>query len=417
MPWRETCAMHQRIAFVAACLRDEAPMSMLCEAFGISRRSGYKWLGRYRAQGPEGLHDRSRAPHRQGRRMAPELAEAIVALRRDRPHWGPRKLRAVLQRQQPELTWPAASTMGDLLRSRGLCEPRRRRRCLPGLPRTPFAAIEAPNDLWCIDFKGWRQGRLGKGAPTPFLPWRTADGRRCDPLTITDAYSRTVLVCRIVAPLHGPVETAVRDAFERYGLPKAIRSDNGPPFAAGGPGGLTRLSLGWLKAGIALERIDPGKPQQNGRHERFHLTLKQETSAPPAATPAAQQARFDAFCRDFNHQRPHEALDQQPPASLWRPSPRRPPPRLAEPWYDAHHAVRKVRPSGEIKWGGCSVFISETLAGEPVGIAETIDGDWLVRYAHIDLGIIDPKRHRLIRFAAARSGRREANTPRTLLPM
>ena len=402
MPWKETCAMHQRIAFVAACLRDEAPMSALCERFGISRKTGHKWLARYRVSGAEGLQDRSRAPHRHGRRMAPELAAAILALRRDRPHRGPRKLRAILQRQQPEVVWPAASTMGDLLRGRGLCEPRRRRRSLPGPPRAPFATVEAPNDLWCIDFKGW---------------FRTADGTRCDPLTITDAHSRYVLVCQIVAPRHGPVETAVQAAFRRYGLPKAIRSDNGPPFAANGPGGLTRLSLGWLKAGIALERIDPGKPQQNGRHERFHLTLKQETSRPPAATPAAQQARFDAFCRDFNHQRPHEALGQQPPASRWQPSRRRPTLRQALPWYDAHHAVRKVRPSGEIKWGGRSVFISETLAGEPVGIAATIDGDWLVRYAHIDLGIIDPKRYRLIRFMAARSGRHGANTPRTLLPM
>ena len=402
MPWKETCVMDQRIAFVSAILRDEAPVSELCADFGISRTTGYKWLQRYRREGPSGLEERSRAPHCHGRRMAPELAEAILALRRDRPHWGPRKLRVILQAQQPDASWPAPSTIGDLLRRHGLSDRRRRRTAMPRPSPESFAPITAPNDLWCIDFKGW---------------FRTRDGRRCDPLTITDAYSRYALVCQIVEPLRGPVEAVVLKAFDRYGLPKAMRSDNGPPFAAAGPGGLTRLSLHWLKAGIALERIDPGKPQQNGRHERFHRTLKQETSKPPAANADEQQARFDAFCHDYNHNRPHEALGQRPPASLWTPSARPYPETLAQPWYDAGHAVRRVRPSGEIKWAGHSVFISETLAGETVGIAETRDGDWLVRYAQIDLGIIDPKSHRLIRFVPPRSGRHKANKPRRLSPM
>lgn len=304
--------------------------------------------------------------------------------------------------QHPAVSWPAPSTIGDLLRRHGLSDRRRRRAYLPGPPPAAFAPIVAPNDLWCIDFKGW---------------FRTADGRRCDPLTVTDACSRYALVCTIVAPRHLPVEAAVRAAFERYGLPKAIRSDNGVPFAAAGPGGLSRLSLAWLKAGIALERIAPGQPQQNGRHERFHRTLKDETSRPPAANLREQQARFDAFCHDYNHLRPHEALGQRPPASLWRPSPRRYPETLAEPWYDAHHAVRRVRASGEIKWGGQAIFISETLAGEPVGIAETHSGEWLVRYANIELGIIDPRRNRLIRFVPPKADRKRANKPERLLPM
>ncbi len=377
-------------------------MSELCAAFGISRTTGYKWLRRWRGQGPAGLEDRSRAPRCHGRQMAPEQAEAILALRRDRPHWGPRKLRVILETQQPEVCWPAASTIGDLLRRHGLSERRRRRATIAGPHPADFAPVTAPNDLWCIDFKGW---------------FRTRDGRRCDPLTITDAYSRYALVCQIVKPAYRPVEAVVMKAFKRYGLPKAMRCDNGPPFAAPGPGGLTRLSLGWLKAGIALERIEAGKPQQNGRHERFHRTLKQETSSPPAANAREQQARFDAFCHDYNHKRPHEALAQKPPASLWQPSTRAYPKELAQPWYDACHAVRRVRPSGEIKWAGRSVFISETLAGESVGIAETRDGDWLVRYAQIDLGIIDPKRHRLIRFVAPRSGRHKANKARRLSAM
>lgn len=402
MPWRETCPMDQRLEFIACRLRDEAPMSELCAAFGISRKTGYKWLQRYEAEGPSGLEARSRAPHGHGRRMAPEIAEAILALRRDRPHWGPRKLRVVLQAQHPEVIWPAPSTIGDLLRRHGLSDRRRRRAYVTGSPPAAFAPIVEPNDLWCIDFKGW---------------FRTADGRRCDPLTVTDAYSRYALVCAIVEPCHAPVEAALRAAFARCGLPKAIRSDNGPPFAAAGPGGLSRLSLGWLKAGIALERIAPGQPQQNGRHERFHRTLKQETSSPPAASAREQQARFDAFCHDYNHLRPHEALGLRPPASLWRPSPRRYPEALAKPWYDAHHAVRRVRASGEIKWAGRPVFISETLAGEPVGVAETRDGQWLVRYANIDLGIIDPSRNRLIRFVPPKADRKRANKPERLLPM
>ena len=402
MPWRETCVMDQKIAFISAALRDEAPMSALCSRFGISRNTGYKWLRRYRDEGPPGLEDRSRAPHEHGRSMAPETAAAILALRGDRPHWGPRKLRAVLCHRQPETSWPAASTIGDLLRRHGLSDRRRRRAAIAGPAPADFAAITAPNDLWCIDFKGW---------------FRTRDGRRCDPLTVTDAYSRYALVCQIVEPLHGPVETALSQAFQRYGLPKTIRSDNGPPFAAAGPGGLTRLSLGWLKAGIAIERIAPGRPDQNGRHERFHRTLKQETSSPPAHDPREQQDRFDAFRHDYNHNRPHEALGQKPPASLWQPSPRRYPESLAEPWYDASHALRRVRSSGDIKWGGANIFISETLAGESLGIAETKDGDWLVRYAEIDLGIIDTKRRKLIRFNPPAGARKHANKARRLSPM
>jgi putative transposase len=244
--------------------------------------------------------------------MAPEIAAAIVALRRDRPHWGPKKLRAILARRDPRRPWPAPSTIGDRLRREGLSEPRRRRRT--AVPRTqPFLPVCAPNDLWCIDFKGW---------------FRTADGQRCDPLTLTDADSRFLIDCRIVAETIEAVQPVVDRAFHDLGLPRALRSDNGTPFAASNSaGGLTRLAVHWIKLGIRLERIDPGAPQQNGRHERMHGTLKAETSRPPAATLAEQQARFDRFRHDFNDNRPHEALGQVPPGSCYHASPRRYPAR------------------------------------------------------------------------------------------
>ena len=394
--------MDEKMSFVAECLCGEQSMVSLCAAYGISRKTGYKWLGRYREFGPEGLLDRSRAPRCHGRSVAPEVAEAIVCLRRARPHWGPRKLRAVLMRDRPGTVWPAASTMGELLRAAGLARPRRRRRRMAAGPRRALRAAEGANDVWCIDFKGW---------------FRTRDGERCDPLTVTDAWSRYLLACVIVPPHTEAVRSVVEGLFRRYGLPETIRSDNGSPFAGTGACGLSRLSVGWLKAGIELERIDPGRPQQNGRHERMHKTLKAETTRPPAQTRACQQARFDRFREDFNANRPHEALGQQPPAAFWEPSPRACPERVEEPWYDAWHQVRRVRRDGSIKWGGDLVFVSEPLAGETVGLAETDSGHWIVRFADIELGIIDCRTKKFHGFRAARPGRPEANKPRNLLPM
>ena len=392
--------MDEKTAFIAECLRGELPMTALCERYGISRDTGYRLLGRYREAGPGGLAARSWAPHRHGMAMAEEVAAAIMALRRERPFWGPKKLRAVLQRRDPKRLWPAPSTIGDLLRREGLSAPRRRRRRAVPLSQ-PFGPVHEPNDLWCIDFKGW---------------FRTADGQRCDPLTITDADSRFLIECRIVPETIEAVQPVVEQAFRELGLPRAIRSDNGAPFAAStSPGGLTRLSVHRVKLGIRLERIEPGAPQQNGRHERMHATLKAETSRPPAATAAEQQARFDRFRNDFNDNRPHEALGQVPPTSRYRPSPRPYPSKLEELWYNADHAVRKslplartgVRSNGEIRWGGEMIFLSEALIGEPVGIAETEAGDWLVRFAEIDLGIIDRRTRKPRRFTAARPPRHQ----------
>lgn len=392
MPWKETCTMDERVMFIGECLCGELPMTALCERYGISRKTGYKWLARYQDDPESGLLERSRAPHRCANRLAGAVAEPILALRRRHPHYGPRKLLAHLERLDPGQRWPAASTIGDLLRREGLSEPRRRR--ARGVPVTqPFSTVAAPNAVWCADFKGW---------------FRTADGVRCDPLTISDAHSRFLLDCRIVAPTREGVEPRFIRAFREFGLPRALRTDNGPPFASTGAGGLSRLSVTWVKLGIRLERIDPGAPQQNGRHERLHRTLKEQTSQPPAATPKAQQRRFDDFRRHYNCERPHEALDQTTPASHYTASPRCYPERIEEPWYDADHAVRRVHGSGEIKWGGELIFVSEALLGEPVGIAETEDGDWIVRFAGIDLGVINRQTKKLRRFAALRPGRRKA---------
>jgi transposase InsO family protein len=333
--------------------------------------------------------------------MPAEIADAILALRCEHPSWGPKKLRAVLLRRAPQTVWPAPSSMGDLLRREGLVRSRRRRR-MPLPVSRPFGLVQAPNDLWCIDFKGW---------------FRTGDGERCDPLTLSDADSRYLFACRAVTPITAEVDAVTDAAFREHGLPRAMRSDNGPPFASTGAGGLTRLAVKWIKLGIRLERTDPGSPQQNGRHERMHATLKADTAAPPAASRAAQQQRFDRFRAIYNHERPHEALGQETPASRYRPSARPYPQRPEEPHYDPTHAVRRVRSNGEIRWGGDLIFLSETLVGEPVGIAESETGDWIVSFADLPIGRIDRRSKTLRPYAPARPGRRIGHPEQTRKPV
>jgi transposase InsO family protein len=379
--------MDQRVAFIADWLRDEWTMSELAERYGISRKTAYKWVERYNDDPAHGLAERSRAPKVHGRAMADDVQRAVLALRRAHPRWGPKKLRAVLGEREPSRVWPATSTMGDLLRRAGLSQPRRRTRYVVPLTQ-PLAAAQVPNDVWTADFKGW---------------FRTGDGTRCDPLTIADACSRFVFCCRIVAPTGQGVRPWFERTFREYGLPRALRTDNGTPFATTGAGHLSQLAVWWLKLGIQLDRIDPGHPEQNGRHERFHLTLQEETTTPPAPTARQQQTRFDRMRGEFNTERPHEALGQQPPARVYVASPRPYPARLEDPWYDATHQVRRVRPTGQIKWHGELVFISEAVRREPVGLVETERGDWLVRFMHVELGRID---RRTRRFTPAWHGRR-----------
>jgi putative transposase len=389
MPWRETCAMDERGLLVLDFCKGEMSIAELCRQYGVSRKTGYKWIARYEAEGLAGLEDRSHAPNDCPHRISESVRHQVLAVRRAHPTWGPRKVRAWLEDRAPRRYWPAASTIGTWFDAAGVTVSRRRRCRVPA--SAPFNACSAANDVWTVDFKGW---------------FRTADGERCDPLTLSDAHSRYLLRCQAVErPNDASVWPIFDAAFREFGLPKAVRSDNGPPFASRAAGGLSRLAVRLIKAGIVPERIEPGKPQQNGRHERFHLTLQHDTATPPAANRRAQQRRFDAFRKIYNEERPHEALGQTPPARSYAISPRRYSGRLREPEYPEAVHVRRVRAKGEIKWRGDLIFISEVLAGEIIGCEESDDGICTLRYGPIVLGYID-SRSRLVRCTPVSHGLR-----------
>lgn len=379
MGWKESCVMDQRIGFIHDHLSGEWTMSELCDRYGISRKSGYKWVGRYRSLGASGLEDLPRAPLHHGRATPEAMSEAIVALRQAKPSWGPRKIVARLAIRQPEVEWPAASTAGEILKRAGLVCARRLKRHAP--PRlTALTVPQRANHVWSVDHKGWV--RLG-------------DGARAEPLTITDGFSRYLIsVSATGGTTHAEARPLFERAFGEYGLPEVIRSDNGSPFASTGVTGLTQLSAWWARLGIAHERIDPGHPQQNGRHERFHLTLK-EAMHPPAPDRAAQERRFEVFAREYNEERPHEALGQRPPAWFYRPAPRLMPSQPPEPDYPAEAAVRTVRMNGEIRWQGDLIHISWALIGEKVAVQETESGTLQVTYFNLVLGTLDLKNKKL----------------------
>jgi transposase InsO family protein len=393
MPFKETCRMEERIRMLSEYDTGNWSISDLCRRYGVCRDTFYAWRKRRESNSAEWFMDRSHAPLHCPHHTEAALSEAVISLRRRFQHLGPRKLRSILDRQAPETSWPAASTIGDILKRAGLITPvKRRRRALD--QRRSVAAVTAANDEWAADFKGW---------------FRTRDNRRIDPLTVTDSHSRYLIEVRIVPPTIEGSQAVFAAAFRSHGLPDAIRCDNGSPFGSTGAGGLTRLSVWWIKLGIEPHFIHPASPQENGRHERMHRTLKAQTSCPPAANATAQQARFDAFRRHYNEERPHEALGQRPPHEVYTPSRRAMPDRVEEPWYDADHQVRQVRSSGEIMWKGERVFVGEALVGEPVGIAELETGDHVVRFCDRDIGLID-RRGRFGRFAPPRFGLCEADT-------
>jgi transposase InsO family protein len=373
MPWQECSVMEERLRFVARLLEGEG-MSEVCREFGISRKTGYKIFNRYREQGLDALADRSRRPVRYAHQLPDQVERLIVDLKRDKPHWGARKIRELLLRKLAgDVRLPAKSTVHAVLDRHGLVQRARRRR--NRAQGTPLSAGAAPNALWCADFKG--EFKLG-------------NGRYCYPLTVSDHASRYLLLCEAFdSTREAPVIEAFQRLFRDRGLPVAIRSDNGLPFAS--PNGLynlSRLSVWWLRLGISIERIKPGHPQQNGRHERMHLTLKKEATRPPGLNSLQQQAKFDVFVHEFNAERPHEALAMQCPAEFYTASPR--PyhglPQLEYPWHDRDILVTAC---GRICMHRKKINVSTVLAGQKLGISEVDDGIWLVSFMHYDLGYID----------------------------
>jgi transposase InsO family protein len=375
--WKETSVVDERLQFIGECKSGEWSMAEVCRRFEISRITGYKWLKRYEEEGWEGLKDRSHAPHHNPRQVAEEVEEAIVEARAAHPYWGPVKLRTWLQRSEPKIQWPAASTVGEILRRHGLAVPRKKRFKAP--PNSePLKEANGPNRIWCADFKGW---------------FRCLDGSRCDPLTISDAYSRFLLRCQGVKhPDTWYVTPLFEAAFREYGLPERIRMDNGAPFASVGIGGLSELSVWWIKLGIRPERIEPGKPAQNGRHERLHRTLKQETAQPPRANLREQQRAFDMFRHEYNYERPHQALQGRTPAECYQSSPRLYRGRVREVTYPSEYEVRYVSEGGQIRWNGGRVFVGRALLGEPLGLELIADGKWRVWFSFYELGIFDEEK-------------------------
>lgn len=375
MPWQDCRPMDHRVLFIADCLRGGHSMSELCRLHGISRKTGYKWLRRYQHNALDGLAERSRRPGASPHQVPFTVRQRIIALRRCRSMvLGPKKIQALLAREFEHV--PSKTTIYNILRAEGLIQPRRRRRRVPGYEQ-PFAPVTGANDVWTVDFKG---------------QFQLADKCWCYPLTVMDLHSRFLLACKAQPCI---ATTTVRQHFEilfrRHGLPRRIRSDNGTPFASRAVGGLSRLSVWWLKLGILPERIQPGQPQQNGAHERMHETLKQAATQPSSRHISAQQRRFDGFRNAYNTLRPHEALGQQVPASHYQSSPRPFPEQIAEPAYPDWYQIKRVGPNGLIYLSNRQIYISTTLETESIGIEQVAETVYDVYFGPLRLGAFDLK--------------------------
>jgi len=374
MPWLETDAMKERRRLIEDWLSGDYSKTELARVYGVSRKTVHTVLSRFDSEGWRAVEERSRAPQGHARAVAAAIERRVVEARGKHPSWGPKKLKAWLGRQDGGVSWPAASTIGGILDRHGLTVHRGRRR-LTTKWSGDLQRCTAANVVWGIDFKGW---------------FRLGDGRRCEPLSLSDLHSRYIL--RLVA-LQRPTSAAawaiLEGAFREFGLPLVLRSDNGQPFAGPGLCGLSQLAVKVIKAGVTPERIAPGKPQQNGRQERLHLTVQQDTASPPAATWRGQQRRLAMFVREFNEERPHEALAQTPPAQHYAPSPRLYGGRLRDPEYGPQIEVRRVHPHGTVRWAGQAVFVSQALAGEWVGLEPTErDGVMRLRFGHMPLAML-----------------------------
>jgi transposase InsO family protein len=359
MPWRKTDSMKEKTKFLLEWERrwDEGEgvvnISALCRQFGISRRTGYDWIERYHRAGHDlaVVEGRSTRPHTLPTKVSDDVEDIVAQVRKEFPKYGPKKLRALIINQYPRIPVPAPSTIGIILQRRGLCTPRKRCRVRRSTPFSqPFADVVAANTTWCVDFKG---------------QFKMKDGRVCYALTILDAHSRFLIRCEaLLEPTAEAVQRIFDSAFQEFGVPEAIRSDNGPPFASTGPGSLTTLSVWWLTLGIRHERIEPGKPQQNGRTERFHRTLK--AACPPALNLRVQQRSFDLFRREYNQTRPHEALGQKPPAKFYERSRRTYPRKLRDLEYVPWHHYLTVSPRGYVTWNGTQHFLGSALRNNTI---------------------------------------------------
>jgi putative transposase len=382
MPWKETCLMDEKIKFIAMVKSGIYSFASVCRQFDVSRKTGYELLARYEAEGERALVARSRAPHGHPNALSAALVKRLLDTKATYVQFGPRKVRDYLIMTGYRGRLPAPSTIGELFKRQGLVRARSKRRVRSSPTTEPLRHATAPNIVWSADFKG---------------QFRMKNARWCYPLTLSDNASRYLLVCQGLAH---PSEAAVWPHFEwalrEYGLPDALRSDNGAPFASVALGGLTRLSVWLLKLGIALERIAPGHPEQNGRHERMHRTLKDHIE-PPQRNLAAQQRDLERFQRHYNEQRPHEALGGIPPAREYRPSTRSYPRLVQAPEYDSQMQVRRVRSNGMIKWHGKLLFVSEALIGEPVGLRQIDDDRWQLVFCKMPLGIINDRMNEIER--------------------
>jgi putative transposase len=374
MPWKETCAMDQKVQMIGDYLSQNYTITQLSELYGVSRNTVYKWLKRYQKGGNEGLSERSKAPQQHSNATSLDTAREIVSLKLKHKSWGPKKIVYWLKQHYPDRSWPATSTAGNILKRAALVKPRKKRVRTP--PYTePFQECLGPNMVWSADYKG---------------QFKTGDGQICYPLTVSDNYSRYLLGCKVLShPNYAESQPVFEAIFKQYGLPAAIRTDNGAPFASTGLGGLSRLSVWFIKLGIKPERIKAGHPEENGRHERMHRSLKEATIKPPQKNHRTQQKTFDVFRPEFNNERPHEALGMDTPASRYRLSLRSYPARLPEITYPGNYMVRRVRHSGEIKWKGEKVYVSQALSGKPVALKPIAEHQWQLYFSPYILGILD----------------------------
>lgn len=376
MPWNETTPMHERLRFVEDWKLKVFDVAELCRRFQVSRKTGYKWLKRHAEAGVRGLESRSRRPHRSPQRTDARTMDRILRLKHRHLSWGAKKLLKVLRAKEPERAWPACSTVSALLKRSGLVVAKRRR-SWPGHAPKPQTPMSAPNEIWTVDYKG---------------EFKTRDGIYCYPLTVVDGFSRYLLACQgHASTATGPAKTVFQGLFREYGLPRIIRSDNGVPFATTALGRLSRLSVWWIKLGITPELIEPAHPEQNGRHERMHKTLKAETTRPPRANRCVQQRAFNEFRHEYNFERPHEGLDLETPASVYLPSPRLLPDRPNPIEYPGHFEQRLVSENGGIRWNGEWVGVTHVLAGERIGLEYVDDDLWDVFFGPVKLGRLNER--------------------------